>query len=90
MRFSLFTILTGLAAMLLIYWTFGCAPMQFAKDGASEKDLAHASYDCDREWDTSAKGIATAQDPLGSLGYLAMVRGDKEACMARKGWTRRD
>lgn len=64
-----------------------CAgPIQMTKDGATATELQNDRYDCERQWDTSAGGIAYKQDPLAHLYELSEVVNYHRACLERKGW----
>ena len=68
----------------------GCAPMQFAKDGAGEEQLKQDSYVCDQEWERSPKTIVYKRDPFMNAYYRFSAGGRLQECLEHKGWRRTD
>ncbi len=73
--------------LLFVLMTVGCAPMQFAKDGAGEQDLKNDHFDCRTQWDHSSGAIAFRQDPIANAYVVSEARQFIKDCMNRKGWS---
>ncbi len=76
--------------VLLVLFLTSCAPMQFAKPGATEKELQYDSYECNRDWERTAGAIAFHLDPMGNAYYGFQSREWISECLMHKGWKRVD
>lgn len=81
LKLGIFILQFGLTAAI-----GGCAPMQFAKDGAGEEQLKQDSYVCEQQWQRSPKAINLNRDPFMNVYYKFTAGARLQECLEKKGW----